>query len=564
MKLYIKYLIILTILQVIGVLYHVTKSRGVHSRWRKHGSTFEQWQPEHSDIKQKIQSSKWIKYFPRVCDMVSKLQTIKTFPLLEDTTCANLTTVTLFNDKTDYQIGDTLKAIIQARNFNNGTKWYGGDFFRATLYRTFEPLAGVACDIVDKLNGSYVISCPLPWIGKARLSVKLIHPSESLLTLMLNSSGSRELGVSLKATVNNTFTNKQELVECGFDFGDKLSSNQICNHSNPRNGEPWFCVKTTSHECPPIEWMDRYYDKDEDNQIQGNKPLFKTGINLRTRVRGPNKWVYITTKAQNNVGKPIPKITKFHDLFKRNVAQTAPFSKEPMSATGWFDDDQWRSFLCNNTLFNVKNLEDCLRNHTVYFIGDSTVRHWYNFTITELNGTDYATDGPSIWAQARNGVVNRSNITLHYRAHGPPLHNPGTLKVRPYITDTMDDIPANSDKMIVLFSIGLHMDLFNPDIYLHRIRGIKLAIQRLQSRSPKVRVFVKGHHVHSQSTRICPSDWLSYRHDVLLRHIFGESHGVNYLPFWDMTSVFNNRPYHPNKKLLRIQLGLFQSFLCDN
>nr|XP_039273909.1 NXPE family member 3-like isoform X1 [Styela clava] len=496
-----------------------------------------------------IFQSKWIQYFPHIQSMKGHFEGMNTLPPQPMITSARKTIISI--PKKIYKLNDIFKAKIEAMDFRGNPKKYGGDFFRVGLYKPFRDTDGVSCGVVDNLIGTYDISCPLVWVGNGVLKVTLIHPSESLYGLMLNSSGTKELGVSLRATVK--INGQEELTDCAFGFPGK-SKYGVCDYSNSKNGDPWYCMKPKSNQCSTNLWITRYLDSDK-NQKLGKRPYFRKGITWRVKIMQPN----LTVQIQDGGSRP-----RFaSELPRCSELKQVVLNKDPSVATGLAINAGWSSFICRNHPFDEDKFANCLQNHEIILTGDSTMKQWYRYLISAFGAETYGLGGTdSSWAERRIGHQRKNNITLRFFPHGPPSHHPGLSEVRPYISDTLDEIPSDRDNIIFIFSIGLHMNLFHPDIYLQRIRNIRASVENLHRRSPNIKIFVRELHAHSQSTILCPSDWFSYRYNVLLRQVFENVDGVTYLPFWDMSAVYNNRPYHPGARLLKLQLGLLQSFVC--
>lgn len=165
------------------------------------------------------------------------------------------------------------------------------------------------------------------------------------------------------------------------------------------------------------------------------------------------------------------------------------------------------------------------------------------------------------WSQNQNAYDEKNNISIYYRSHGPPLHSPGPRSTRPYITNTLDNITNGGDGTIVLFTIGLHFELFHPSVFVDRIKRIKHSVVNLISRIPGLKIFVKGFHSHV-SKFVCPSPWLSYRYDFILRNKFRDVDGVTYISIWDAATVLNNENLHPQSQTLKKLLAISFAHVC--
>lgn len=263
----------------------------------------------------------------------------------------------------------------------------------------------------------------------------------------------------------------------------------------------------------------------------------------------------------------------------------------PPLPAGYFSEGQWYSRHCKSQIFSTSAAEgECLRNKVIYFMGDSTIRQWYQkytpitiydemwrtlkFSVARpLSGRSvFATEGPTsdkkdIWSP-RESFDSYYNITFKFAAHGPPLQNGGEPSSMPYIADQLDDIKGHENASVIM-TLGDHFLLYHPTVLISRLRSIKQAIMRLRKRSPKTKVFFKGLGVYTMddysSNSCCLSDWLAYRYDVISRNILKDVPGLIYLDSWDLTASYykyEKLGLHPPNNLLHMENELFLSFIC--
>lgn len=158
--------------------------------------------------------SEWITKFPELEAMVKYIVSKPQFPLFYATT--DPTTTRLVAQYNNLIVGNKWKALIYAKDFDNNSKSYGGDYFSVVLHRTAVRGDGVCCDVIDNLDGTYSVTCELPWQGQAKVEVILIHPSESVFYLMTNTS-SRKSGVGYTTTFMNS-KGEKETSNCALSF----------------------------------------------------------------------------------------------------------------------------------------------------------------------------------------------------------------------------------------------------------------------------------------------------------------------------------------------------------
>lgn len=166
-------------------------------------------------LRNKIFASDWIQLFPKLKKMVQVVD--DRYPVAM--TNANNTSIKILN-LDNLQVGGTLKARITSYNEAGEKKTYGGDFFAVILRRPRSTIDGVTCEIADETNGSYSVSCILPWYGAAIVEAKLIHPGETIYQLMKTCSSEKELGRYQGTTILNS-KNMEEFTACSIGFPDK-------------------------------------------------------------------------------------------------------------------------------------------------------------------------------------------------------------------------------------------------------------------------------------------------------------------------------------------------------
>ena len=216
--------------------------------------------------------------------------------------------------------------------------------------------------------------------------------------------------------------------------------------------------------------------------------------------------------------------------------------------TGYFKNRKWNPLLCSHSLDSIKSLLTPLKNKVVYFFGDSTIRQFFMLVSSKLGMKIEGPDSKKIWQQpkiARTYPRQANNITMYYRAHGPPLRNPGPPNTRPYISDSILGISVGGQDVLVIFNVGAHFYQHHPSFYIHRIRGIRTAIEEHHKVFPETRFIVRGLNVVEHA-----DEWSIYRLNRLLRETFHEMKNVLFLNLWDLTTVWPLDVNHPDKETL--------------
>ncbi|KAL0174706.1 hypothetical protein M9458_030674, partial [Cirrhinus mrigala] len=162
------------------------------------------------------------------------------------------TTFIIENLKESYQIGEELFVTVYAKDFDNTSKSYGGDFFQAKLFCVFG-------EVVDLLNGSYSVRFLLPWVGLAQVAVRLIHSSEAVQVLKRHrdTDSDRVYFNGYYEAPGPNKTRLRETVTCNVKW-DKNGVERMgtgdccCEYNDPRTQETWRCQRPKSLPCSAL------------------------------------------------------------------------------------------------------------------------------------------------------------------------------------------------------------------------------------------------------------------------------------------------------------------------
>ena len=186
------------------------------------------------------------------------------FTDLSTTTSAKESTVTIFNPRDTYSVGDQLDVLLVAKDYSGHRKEYGGDFLRA---RIFSPAlkAGASGKVTDFNNGTYLVSFTLFWEGQVALSILLIHPSEGVSALWRARNQGYDRIAFKGKFVNGT---SQVLVKCGLTLN---SSTELCKYLYSGGEEVFYCLKpqhmpceALTHVCTNQQGVSFLTDKEKD------------------------------------------------------------------------------------------------------------------------------------------------------------------------------------------------------------------------------------------------------------------------------------------------------------
>uniref|UniRef100_H2YG94 Uncharacterized protein n=1 Tax=Ciona savignyi TaxID=51511 RepID=H2YG94_CIOSA len=194
-------------------------------------------------------SKEWRQYYSEINELLSGIENGQVqWPVPVTNLTSPLASHVVVQTRLEYVVGEKLVAKVVAKDSFGNRKKYGGDYFYARLLsdrsQGSEVMEGITCDVVDHGDGSYTISAPLLFPGQSALHVDLVHPSDAVVALILETTGSSGSGINFISTYPS-----KENVKCNVGLPG-LSPSQVCNFSQPRKGFVWFCAAPQSPPCP--------------------------------------------------------------------------------------------------------------------------------------------------------------------------------------------------------------------------------------------------------------------------------------------------------------------------
>ncbi|XP_050957973.1 NXPE family member 3-like isoform X2 [Labeo rohita] len=458
------------------------------------------------------------------------------------------TTFIIENLKESYQTGEELFVTVHAKDFDNTSKSYGGDFFQAKLFWS-ETKASVFGEVVDLLNGSYSVRFLLPWVGEAQVAVRLIHSSEAVQVLKHHRDTDSD-----RVYFNGSYegpgpdkTRLRETVTCNVKW-DKNGLERMgtgdccCEYNDPRTQETWRCQRPKSLPCSAL--------------------VYHSMGGYRNHLTNKEKMLMRQTNKGINGDESIIKIVHSHGNQITDVTEKCrPGLHTPVPA-GFYLNDVWTSFVCSTRHFTTQTTTACLKDKHIYMMGDSTMRQWFEFfvkavpTLKKMNLHVQYQSGPLIAVDVEN------NIDLHWRAHGVPLR---TLKTAVadlhYISNEIDD-QAGGPHTVFIFNLGPHFTTYPLDFYTHRVLRIRKAVLALLQRAPDTTVIIKT--VNTGYKDIFGSDWYSLQLNRVLHWAFQDV-GVYILDVWQMTAChYSEENIHPGPVIIKNEIDILLSFICPD
>ncbi|XP_048459200.1 NXPE family member 3-like [Rhincodon typus] len=451
----------------------------------------------------------------------------------------------ILNSAKTFYVGDQLQVMLQMYDFEGHPKRYGGDYLQARIH-TPALKAGSAGTVIDDQNGIYRINFNLFWPGKVKVFVSLVHPSEGIQAL-IRLREERPERVYFKSTFKSGAVSETSV--CNLCLSQ---SQPLCNFTDPRTGEPWFCYKPKELPCSArVTHAMGGYQKglligEEDHYFQS-----KVNIKKPILPRGRN---YVIVNPSPTAG--------------RSLGECVP-GKPLFSPSGFYFQDKWMSTNCNIRRFHSPaNVMGCLRGKTVYILGDSTIRQWFEyltrFARLRMLGlkTQRAANKRLINSQFAEDAVNK--IKMEYYPHGTPIRIiPILSQDLTLIANKLDDIKGENSTVIA-FGIWCHFNSFPVETYIRRLQNIRRSILRLLERSPDTVVVIKTANVQAlpDEVSLYNSDWYSYQLDLVMRKMF-EGINVAFVDAWEMTLAhYLPHKTHSQQVIIKNEVDVFLSYVC--
>ncbi|XP_062416350.1 NXPE family member 3-like [Pungitius pungitius] len=461
---------------------------------------------------------------------------------LEQTTDPAHSTFTILPGRKggQWHVGDQLEVMIQTFDFQGRPKKSGGDFLTARLHnRTLE--AGVAGQVVDHLNGSYSAVFSLLWEGDAQIEVTLVHSSEAVSVLdRLN----REQPDRIYFKSLFRSGSLSETTICNVCL--RPTQQPVCNYTDLRTGEPWFCYKPKNLSCDTR--INHFKGGFKQNLKVHEEKLFHSGVNMKVSIQatGPSTATVLSRKeGQLKV--------------KTSSGTSVP--------SGYYYQGVWRA-LGGTSLFqfNRSTITQCLKGKVVHMYGDSTIRQWFEFLNAALPGLkEFDLHSPRQIGPFMS-LDYENNILVTYRCHGPPIRF-SLVPTRElcYIANEIDDLIGGPNTVVVV-GIWSHISTFPIEIYIRRLQSIRRAVVQLLDRAPGTLVIIRTASVKALTLyeTITNSDWYSLQRDKVLRAMF-KGLKVHLIDAWEMT-LAHHLPHnlHPQPPIIKNMINHILSYICPH
>ncbi|XP_078583311.1 NXPE family member 3-like [Branchiostoma floridae x Branchiostoma japonicum] len=231
--------------------------------------------------------------------------------------------------------------------------------------------------------------------------------------------------------------------------------------------------------------------------------------------------------------------------------------------SGFYLNGMWNSLVCKNRHFSSQaGWQQCLKGKTLHFMGDSTIRQWWEHLVrilkmkeTHIPGAIHKT-GPLL----ARGPVN--NVTLKWSTHGPPRRCPFTLTFHlKYVANVIDEIEGGPNDVVGI-TMWAHFTSYPVEVYRKRMEAVRAAIERLLHRSPETLVVIKSANT-ANGNELISGDWLAHKLDLIMREMF-RGMNVVLVDVWEMTNAqhWHGDAIHPAQDIVVQELEFLCSFIC--
>ena len=441
--------------------------------------------------------------------------------------------------------------------------------------------------VVDLNNGSYMINVSCLWAGRSRLVVNLRYPREFMMMVVrtVRSGLSRFLGARFEkggiveevpclatpnipgrpCICNLTSLNGGGQFYCARPLDTRLSCNDWTvsgtmtkvTPADMPNAEGKYTMKSRERIVP----TDNIVIVTETNAVSGNQePLDNAKPDNKERQLG-NTSQEISGQTQLFIHSPLEPCSKT----SRKVSWT---TQRP---TGyWRDADKtWVSLLCREATVTQTWMRACLKDSSVWIIGDSNgVRLYYK--VAQSANLDHLDYGAMPFFDVMTRSKKTDNIKVHFTPHEHPLYVSKAWKQLDVdyigVPDKIDAIPSKGRQFLVIHYF-LHVTTVHLGLARARFESARDAIVRLLARNPQAYVAIRGPHTvslnHYYDIAI-GGDSLARHLVEIIAEVFEDLQDrVIFLDGWETSLTVGSSGIHPDGSVPEEVSRRFFSFICD-
>ena len=350
--------------------------------------------------------------------------------------------------------------IINAVTWSKTRKSIGGDIFLLWAEQTNGDGRSIG-DVTDNGNGTYTGVIEFYWRGETVIKVKLGGTLENYcrrkksMIKYGNSVFANKVPWGIKATYENRFA--KEETRCGLHERIQCYP-KICNLTHLNDGVPWFCGQPRHPKLRCGDLLE--YNDGAFTRLTGDPPTNSGDVISNF---GHGELTQTVTLRQ---------VRSIDQKGQIMACRTLPKRYSWFSTGGFYLNGTWNIPYCESKLsFSKEACRKCLENKTVVVLGDSTVRDYASFFLSETM------EFPLIdlkHAKSKNNTyhpdsdLKQYGVRIIYKKHELPFHHPHVpIKGVTSVATELIELARNSisgDDLIVLFNYNSHMYAFPPAI----------------------------------------------------------------------------------------------------
>ncbi|XP_070539713.1 NXPE family member 4-like [Ptychodera flava] len=474
------------------------------------------------------------------------------------------TKITLAQDENGVYRGDFITFKISARDVYDRLRVFGGDLWYATMYDQKSKF-GTMGKVVDHNDGTYSAHFYAGNAGTVAFRFVLVLQREAI-TFQRNFLRTTEMRAAWTGTfISGNVTEKSNcfLVREG-TWKDK------CEFPHPKalGKSTFLCDPPKSLPCNTMSLITV-------NGKSGATVTMNTETKSLFQSWNANQKV-TSSPTRLNIKERGTSAVRDTDIY--TIPSCEADLKAPLSDGYWLKD-RWVSLVCQNRKWNdVIEVQQCLQNKEIYFLGDSTTRQWFQMMVEVVGYPINVTDRnwrPRVKSIPDEYLVTgeddyhwniqdlRNNITMKYRHHALSRHSQIPIHRFPYVVDVLDDLKAPQCNYIILISLWAHFNTWTLDSFHERLINIQKGLVRLRERCPNLMVAVKGPHDRGDVRGY----WILYDMIRILKEVF-VGHKVFFIDIWDMNFAYafaqkKRIQIHMPMELIREEVFMFLSHVCE-
>ncbi|CAL1531681.1 unnamed protein product [Lymnaea stagnalis] len=465
--------------------------------------------------------------------------------------------VTLVNTSSTFVVGDTVALRVDMSDGYGQPKVKGGDEVRAWLK---DRSSSVACHVTDHKNGTYLVTCLLPWEGQLRVFVELTYPRE-FFTVLFTSHLVLKTLAPIVAGFENSLASEATLC-FNAPVLPGYGPSEICNVTSV-NGSPWYCGRPVK---PKLSCGD--YNRTRLISSELDAPLLSSEIQVLHRkiigFIGTDQKLLVRVLPRTGLIGSVKPDTR---MIPSVPCSTVPprMTWEQREPTGYFFRGAWQSLMCQ-----VKEDYDagCRKNVQILMLGDSNLRGHYYTEVSRMKCDQILKASTEKWHKPLLCVNQSDNFTMKWFPHSNPFRSSRNVWAHPLkdmlpANIAIDDIPSTG-RHIILFNHYLHLTGQHISVYEEKMVVIRDALIRVFARNPNVIAALQAPHIVRKGYGYRMGDMLSRMYVKIQMEVFKDLRDkLVYFPLLDLTTACQNEETHPTQGVSKYLTKYLLGTVCD-